>query len=332
MSTIFGTQWISDDNDASADQPASANAPRDGDLLDAYSQAVVSVVDSVSPAVITVQRNSAESRGGAGSGFIISHDGYALTNSHVVDGHTQVLAITREHDRVDAEVVGNDPATDLALMRLAATDVPQTEMGDSEALRVGQLVIAMGSPFGLQSTVSTGVVSALRRSMRARDGRLIENVVQHAAPINPGNSGGPLLDSQGRVVGINTAVIPIGQGIGFAVPSSTARWIVSEFLQHGAVRRRQLGITVTACSLPRQMIRELDLLVDVGVEIVEIQHHSAADRAGLQPGDIIVGISGRIVSSVDDVHRLLLALPRHLSLDAQVIRGGVLHSITISPT
>jgi S1-C subfamily serine protease len=325
------TQWISNPDNTTPDEPRreSPRSPGEAELLDAYSQAVVSVVESVSPAVISVQTNQGQGRGGAGSGFVIAREGLALTNSHVVDGQTRLLAVTADGDRVDAKVVGDDPATDLALLDLAAGDLPHTEVGDSDTLRVGQLVIAMGSPFGLHSTVSTGVVSALGRSMRARDGRLIENVVQHAAPINPGNSGGPLVDSRGRVVGINTAVIPLGQGIGFAVPSSTARWVVTDFLEHGRVRRRQLGITATLCPLPRQMVRELDLLTNRGVEIVEVQPSSASNKAGLRTGDIIVTINGRIILSVDDIHRLLMALPPDSPLHTEIIRDGVLLSIDI---
>jgi S1-C subfamily serine protease len=187
----------------------------DADLLDAYSRAVVHVVETVSPAVISVSGVRGE-RGGSGSGFLITPDGYALTNSHVVDGRPRLVAETADGDRVDAQVVGDDPATDLALLRLASNDLPYAPMGDSTTLRVGQLIIAMGSPLGLQTTVSTGVVSAVGRSMRGQDGRLIENVVQHSAPINPGNSGGPLVDSRGRVVGVNTAIVAWAQGLGFA--------------------------------------------------------------------------------------------------------------------
>ena len=231
-------------HESPSDQPLEGDPrraqPTDSELLDAYSQAVVNVVEAVAPAVISVTH--ARKRSGSGSGFILTPDGYAITNSHVVHGQQRMTAETEEGDRVDAEIVGDDPATDLALLRLSSTDLPFAALGDSELLRVGQLVIAMGSPLGLQSTVSTGVVSATGRSMRARDGRLIENIVQHAAPINPGNSGGPLVDSRGRVVGVNTAIIPFAQGLGFAIPSATVAWVMGELLAHGQVRRRQLGI------------------------------------------------------------------------------------------
>ena len=221
----------------------------DADLLDAYSQAVIRVVEAVSPAVIGLAAGEG-GRGGSGSGFLVTPDGYGLTNSHVVGDRAGLTATTADGDRLDAQVIGDDPATDLALVRLAARDLPFAPLGDSDALRVGQLLIAIGSPFGFQSTVSTGVVSALNRTMRGEEGRLIENIIQHSAPLNPGNSGGPLVDSRGRVVGINTAVIAMAQGLGFAVPANTARWVIGELLSHGRVRRLHLGITATWFPFP----------------------------------------------------------------------------------
>jgi S1-C subfamily serine protease len=305
----------SDQEPQSSQSPKRPN-PKDAELLDAYSQAVVSVVESVSPAVISV---SGQGRG-SGSGFLITPDGYAITNSHVVGGRSQLTAETDEGDRVPAEVVGDDPATDLALVRLASSDLPYAEIGDSEALRVGQLTIAMGSPLGLHSTVSTGVVSAIGRSLRGQDGRLIENIIQHTAPINPGNSGGPLVDSRGRVVGVNTAIIALAQGLGFAVPSATAQWVTTEILAHGRVRRRQLGIVATTRPLPRAVVREFDLLTDHAVQVVDVSSGSVADRSGIAAGDLIVAINDRIVASVDDVHRLLAQIPNSVPLNLTVIR------------
>jgi S1-C subfamily serine protease len=310
--------------------PVARPAVGDADLLDAYSQAVVNVVETVAPAVISVTGRNGNERGGSGSGFIVTPDGYALTNSHVAGDRTQLAAETAEGDKLRVEVVGDDPATDLAVLRLAANGLPHAQLGDSAALRVGQLVIAMGSPLGLQSTVSTGVVSALGRSMRGRDGRLIENVVQHAAPINPGNSGGPLVDSRGRVVGINTAIIAMAQGIGFAIPSNTAEWIVAEILTHGKVRRRQLGISASVVHLPRALVRELDLLADQAVEVQSVVPGSLAAQAGIQSGDIIVALADRLVSSIDDIHRLLMAVPADQGLELSVIRAGSLRTIHIA--
>lgn len=309
---------------------AGAAKPVAGDLdvLDAYSQAVIEVVDSVSPAVISV-RGAANTRGGAGSGFVITPDGFAVTNSHVVDGRSELLAETSEGDRIPARVIGDDPATDIALIRLVAADLPYARLGDSNALRVGQLVIAMGSPLGLQSTVSTGVVSALRRSMRAQDGRLIEDIIQHAAPINPGNSGGPLVDSRKRIVGVNTAIIAMAQGIGFAVPSNTAEWVTREILSHGQVRRRQLGISAGVVPLSRWQIRELDLLGATGVQIVQVAPNSLAQRVGLEPEDIIVALQDRVVETIDDLHRLLVLIPQGTPYDLTVIRDDSLKTVTV---
>lgn len=320
--TSIPFSWLSTDPSPS-DAPRQRATPRglpEGDLLDAYSQAVIRVVELVSPAVISVTGTGPEGRGGSGSGFVISPDGYAITNSHVVNGRSKLTAETAEGDRLSASVVGDDPSTDLALLRLAAQDLPVAEIGDSQSLRVGQLVIAMGSPLGLQSTVSTGVVSALGRTMRGGDGRLIENVIQHAAPINPGNSGGPLVDSRGRVVGVNTAIIAYTQGLGFAVPSQTARWVTTEFLTHGKVRRRQLGIVAGVANLSRAQIRELDLLTSQAVSVVEVTRGSPAEACGLEAGDLLVALNDRLIANPDDLHRLLSASPPSEDLTLTVVR------------
>src|SRR4029079_3756563 len=211
--------------------------------------------------------------------------------------------------------------TDLAIVRLAASGLPYAQLGDSDALRVGQLVIAMGSPFGFQSTVSTGVVGARGRSMRARDGRLIENIVQHAAPINPGNSGGPLVDSRGRIVGVNTAIIAMAQGLGFAIPSNTVEWVLQEIMTHGGVRRRQLGIVANVTRLPRAIVRELDLLADQGVEVREVAQRSVADLAGIRPDDVIIALRGQPATVIHTLHRLLMTLPADQGFELTVIRG-----------
>lgn len=303
--------------------------PNDINLLDAYSQAVIGVVDAVAPSVLSVTHG--DRKAGVGSGFLITADGFAITNSHVADGAARLAVETCDGDRVEAKVVGDDPATDIALMRLVARDLPYAELGDSNSLRVGQLAIAMGSPLGLSSTVSTGVVSALGRSMRGQDGRLIENIIQHAAPINPGNSGGPLLDSHGRVIGINTAIVAPAQALGFAVPSATAQWVVNELLTHGTVRRRQLGISATIVQIPRRLMRDLDLLGDHAVEVAGLAPDGPAANAGILPGDWIVGVQGRIVSTIDDIHRLLTELPLDEPLTIAVVREASQYEFEIRP-
>jgi S1-C subfamily serine protease len=306
-------------------------APADAELLDAYSQAVIGVAQRVGPAVIAVSGRSNREGEGVGSGFLITPDGFALTNSHVVHGREHLKATTEDGDALDAELVGDDPATDLALIRLAARELPHTELGDSEALQVGQLVIAVGNPFGFRSTVSTGVVSALGRAMRSQEGRLIENVVQHTAPLNPGNSGGPLVDSRGRVVGVNTAIIALAQGLGFAVPGNTARWVASEILAHGRIRRLTLGIRAAVVAVPRSLARELDLLSDQTVQVVEVLPDGPAAAAGLEPGDWIVSAAGRIVASTDDLHRVLSALPASGGVPIEVVRDERRIEVTVVP-
>jgi S1-C subfamily serine protease len=315
-------RWMSD---TSAGEPQDGSQVErreaaDAELLDAYSQAVIGVVQRVGPAVIAVAGRDSRDGRGVGSGFLITPDGFALTNSHVVHGRTRLRATTEDGDSLDADLIGDDPATDLALIRVAARELPHTELGDSEALQVGQLVIAVGNPFGFRSTVSTGVVSALGRSMRSQEGRLIENIVQHTAPLNPGNSGGPLVDSRGRVVGVNTATIAMAQGLGFSVPGNTARWVTSELLAHGRVRRLTLGIRATLAVVPRWLAREMDLLSDQAVEVVEVLPDSPAAAAGIQPGDWIVAAAGRIVSSTDDLHRVLAALTTAREVMIDVVR------------
>ncbi|HEX4132385.1 MAG TPA: trypsin-like peptidase domain-containing protein [Pirellulales bacterium] len=294
----------------------------DARLLDAYSQAVIHVVQAVSPAVVSVTGRKTDPGRGSGSGFIITPDGFAITNSHVVAGRTRLAATTSDGDEMDVEVIGDDPATDLALLRLAARDLPAAKLGDSRGLRVGQLVIAMGSPLGLHSTVSTGIVSALGRNMRGQDGRLIDSVVQHTAPINPGNSGGPLVDSRGSVVGVNTAIIAFAQGLGFAVPSETVQWVVTELLAHGRVRRRTLGISAGVRRLPPSTLRQWDLLSPEVVEVIEVAAGGAADRAGIRTGDLIVGINDRLVTNVDEIHRLLARMGNERSVETEIVRDG----------
>jgi S1-C subfamily serine protease len=322
---------------ASRDEPEgartkqNAEAQRDAELLDAYSQAVIGVVSRMGPAVISVTSHPSEGERGQGSGFLIAPDGFALTNSHVVRGRLRLQAITEEGDALEARLIGDDPSTDLALVRLAARDLPHATLGDSNGLQVGQLVIAMGNPFGFRSTVSTGVVSAVGRAMRSEQGRLIENVIQHTAPLNPGNSGGPLVDSRGRVVGINTAIIAMAQGLGFAVPATTAQWVVGELLTHGRVRRLSLGVTVTIAPIPRRLARELDLLTEQAVEIVEVIAGGPAENAGLAAGDWIVAAGGRIITGTDDLHRVLAGLKAEREVSLQIVRDERMMEVGVTP-
>ena len=292
---------------SSADLPVS-----DEELLDAYSRAVVGVVEKVGPAVVSIgTKRQMRPRGlgseGAGSGLIIAPDGYVLTNNHVVEDAVELEVALTDGNSYKAEIVGTDPMTDLAVIRAGANGLPTAELGNSKTLRAGQLVIAIGNPFGFQSTVSTGVISALGRSLRGQGGRLIENVIQTSVPLNPGNSGGPLVDSRGRVIGINTAMINMAQGISFAIPANTAKWVVSEILTRGRVRRAYLGLSAQVRPIARQAQRFYELPMATVVEVISVAPNGPAHRAGLREGDILIALNGQHVSNVDDLHRLLAA-------------------------
>lgn len=303
----------------------SEDAP-DVELLDAYSRAVITVVDALGPAVVGVSARVSAGKdhpgqGGAGSGVIIAPDGYILTNDHVVQGSDALAVTLRDGTSFEAALVGTDPATDLAVIRANGAGLPYGTLGDSASLKAGQLVIAIGNPLGFQSTVSTGVVSALGRALRSREGRLIENIIQHTAPLNPGSSGGPLVDSRGSVVGVNTAIIGMAQGIGFAVPANTARWVVSQLLTQGRVRRGFLGLAAQQLPLNRQLARYHHLPNSYVVEAVAVEKGGPAYRAGIREGDLLVAINGQTVESVDDIHRLLADWPIGRPLHLVFLRG-----------
>ena len=316
--------------------PALTPAAPDAEVLDAYSRAVIGVVERTGPAVVSISVGAA-GRGdeiepaGAGSGFVITPDGYVLTNCHVVQGAPRIDVTFVNGDRRKAALVGLDESTDLAVVCVSASGLPFVSLGESAGLRVGQLVIAAGNPYGFQSTVSSGVVSALGRSLRSRQGRLIENVIQHTAPLNPGNSGGPLLESHGRVVGINTAIIAMAQGIGFAVPADTARTVVSQLLTKGKVTRSYLGVVGLRRPLDRRFVRFYKLEKDHAVEIVSLDAAGPAAAAGLRRGDIVVGMGGRGVSSVDEIFHVLAEWPIGRPLPLSVLRGKGLLEITVVP-
>jgi len=304
----------------------------DQELLDAYSRAVVSVVDVVGPSVVSIGVN-ADRRGGEGrgSGFVISSDGHVLTNSHVVQGATGITVSLTDGRRFPASRLGDDPATDLALVRMDAPTLPTARLGHSAKLRVGQLVVAIGNPFGFQSTVSAGVVSAIGRSLRSTAGRLIDNIIQTDVALNPGNSGGPLVDSHGRVVGINTAVFAMAQGISFAVPIDTAMWVIPRLLAHGRVIRAYLGLGGQSRSVERRLARHLGLSGERAVEIVNVEANTPAAIAGLKTGDLIIAIDSRPIETVDDVHRILGPEAIGRRLEVMLARDGHRLETTIIP-
>jgi S1-C subfamily serine protease len=308
--------------------------PEDQALLDAYSRAVIDVVDRVGPAVVRLDVKAKDDRrnGGTGSGVIVAPDGLVLTNSHVVGGASGVNVTTVDGRSVTARVVGDDPDTDLALVRVdASVTLPAAKLGNSKLLKRGQLVIAIGNPLGFESTVTTGVVSALGRSLRARSGRLIDDVIQTDAALNPGNSGGPLVSSHGEVVGINTAVIMGAQGICFAVAANTANFALGELVRHGRVRRAYIGIAAQQFTLSRRRQLAAGLAQESAVMIATAEPGSPADHAGLRSGDIILALDGAAVTGADDLIRLLAGDKIGRTVEVATLRNGEQRRVSLVP-
>lgn len=317
-------------------------SPSEAEALDAYSRTVMRVVDRVGPSVVSLgvarraperlQRRGLSELRGAGSGVIIAPDGYVLTNSHVVHLASRIEAGLPDGRTAPAQIVGDDPYSDLAVIRLLDSSLPAAELGDSSRLRVGQLVVAVGNPLGFQTTVTAGVISALGRTLRAETGRLIENVIQTDAALNPGNSGGPLVDSRGLVIGINTAVIAGSQGICFAIPVNTAKWVTSQLIQTGRVRRAYLGISAQTTPLPRRFAVHHRIPTPTVARVIEVHQDTAASRAGIRPGDLVIRAGDRPVASLDD---LLLSLGTHPvggPLTLHIIRGEETLTVETYPT
>ncbi|HUZ18616.1 MAG TPA: trypsin-like peptidase domain-containing protein [Spirochaetia bacterium] len=310
-----------------------ASRPTDGELLDAYSQAVINVVEEIGPAVVAIGIKTGDGRyggEGAGSGVVFTPDGFILTNNHVVENAKSITVTLTDGRSFSADVIGRDPDTDLAVIRVAGTTLPSAVFGDSEKLRVGQLVIAIGNPLGFQNTVSTGVVSALGRSLRGERGRLIENVIQTDVSLNPGNSGGPLVDSRGRVIGINTAMIQHAQGLSFSVPINTGRYVVGEIVRNGRVERPHLGIMAQVRPIDRRLQRILKLRAASIVEVMEIEPRGPAHRGGLIPGDLIYSVDGEGVNSTDDLHRLLARRQSGGAFALGILRRGNRLTLSVS--
>merc|ERR1719378_1413398 len=291
--------------------------------FDAYSQTVVGVVQDIGDTVVSINVQGAGGPGtgdSAGSGVILSPDGYLLTNAHVVgDAHAVNLSLT-DGRSLRAAVRGRDVATDLALLHADQGGLPFAELGDSNELQVGQLVVAIGNPLGFASTVSAGVVSALGRSLRAKDGRMIEGIIQTDVALNPGNSGGPLVDSNAQVVGINTAIIQGAQALSFSVPSATANWVVAEIMEHGRVRRSYLGFTCQQVPINRAFQRDAGIVQSTVCQAIQVQHDSPAHRAGILPGDFLLEVDGTPVGSIDGIFRTLPLAGKQVTL--KLLRPG----------
>jgi len=304
-------------------------------LLDAYSRAVTGVVEKVGPAVVslrvTARRGGSGEQEGAGSGFVVAPDGYIVTNHHVVHGSSELRALFIDGSEYTARVVGADPATDVAVVRVQDGGLPVAEFGDSEKLRVGQLAIAIGNPLGFQNSVSAGVVSALGRNLRSQSGRLIENIIQTDVSLNPGNSGGPLADSAGRVIGVNTAMIRMAQGLCFAVPSATARWVVSEIITRGRVRRFLLGVVAQTRPVSRRLELALGLTAPSAVQVVQVVSGGAAEAGGVREGDLLLSADGVPLAGVDDLHRVLTRWESDRTMRLALLRNGATRDVDVVP-
>jgi S1-C subfamily serine protease len=298
----------------------------DDELLDAYSQAVIGAVETVGPAVVNVHRGDA----GAGSGVIFTPDGLVLTNHHVVDGAARVEVILPDGRGLRADVIGHDAATDLAVLRVDAT-VPWARFGDSRRLRVGQVAIAIGNPYGFQHSVTSGVISALGRSLRSRSGRLIDDIIQTDASLNPGNSGGPLVTTRGDVIGINTAMIRPAQGLCFAIGINTARFVASRLIRDGRIRRAYIGIAGQNVDVPRALARANQLAIASAVRVASIERNSPAARAGLEEGDIIYAIGDAAVAGIDDLHRILNEERINIPVEVALLRKGRRLTVPLTP-
>jgi len=320
--------------------PATGSAAADDLLLDAYSRAIMGAVERASPSVVNIEVHQAagrtrsgepRERRGGGSGFVFTPDGLILTNSHVVHDARRIEVTLADGRRMPASAIGDDPASDLAVVRVDEPGLTAAALGDSQQLRVGQLVVAIGNPYGFQSTVTAGVVSALGRSLRSYSGRLIDDVIQTDAALNPGNSGGPLVDSAGRVVGVNTATILPAQGICFAIGINTAKFVASRLLRDGRIRRSYIGVSAQTVPVHRRVVRFYDLAKESGALVLSVEENSPAKRAGLRDGDIIVALEGKPVAGVDDLHRVLTDVRVGVSCSLTVLRRTEKLEVKIVP-
>lgn len=332
--TIFEPELLS--TDYTNDIPATPNPPADDTLFDAYSRAVIEAADRISPSVVYIEvggeshnRRRSPEVSGSGSGFIFTPDGFILTNSHVVHRASKIQVALTDGRRLPAQLIGDDPHTDLAVIRISAPNLFPAQLGDSQSIRVGQLVIAIGNPYGFQYSVTAGVVSALGRSLRAQSGRLMDGVIQTDAALNPGNSGGPLVNSRGEVIGVNTAMIRPAQGICFATSINTAKFVAARLIRDGRVSRSYIGIAGQNVPLPRRIVRFYQLPVESGVLVISHEsdskqvasRHNPAQQSGLLAGDVIIAFDGQPIRGIDDLHKLLTDERIGVKTSIEVIRG-----------
>lgn len=311
--------------------PIHTTEPNDEALLDAYSQAVTTAAAKVSPSVVNIDVRQASKTGqagerfrevqGSGSGFVLTPDGFILTNSHVVHDASRIEVVLTDGRHYNAELIGDDPDTDLAVVRVSAPLLIPVSLGDSQRAKAGQLVIAIGNPYGFQCTITTGVISALGRSLRSTSGRLIDNLIQTDAALNPGNSGGPLITSRGDVIGVNTAVILPAQGICFAIAIDTAKFVASRLIRDGRIRRGYIGVAGQNIPLPRRVIRFHRIPNETGILVISVEPHSPAQRAGLQEGDVLLAYDGHPTPNIDALHKLLTEASVGIPSPLAILRG-----------
>jgi len=311
-------------------------APGSDEALDAYSRVVVGAAEQVSPSVVNIEvghrmKNGEQNLRGSGSGFVFTPDGFIMTNSHVVHGAGEISVTLPDGRQSGAQMIGDDPDTDLAVIRIVATNLAAALLGESTSLRVGQLVIAIGNPLGFQYSVTAGVVSAVGRSLRSESGRLIESVIQTDAALNPGNSGGPLVTSQGKVVGVNTAVITNAQGLCFAIAINTAKFVASNLIKYGRVRRSYIGVEGQDVQLDRRTVRGHDLSVERGVLVRSIMSGGPAGRSGMRAGDVIIGLDGVPIAGIDLLHKMLTEEKVGKTLVITVLRKSEKLMLAITP-
>ncbi len=336
LGRILGSQKAAVENGARRDGREDASVlsgPRadDAELLDAYSRTIIDVVGRVAPAVVSIQRSRRGRPMGQGSGVIIESDGLVLTNYHVAAGEGEISVGLTDGRDAPGEFLGGDADTDLALVKTSLADLPTATFGDSDALYVGQVAIAIGNPLGFETTVTAGVVSALRRTLRSTTARMIEDIIQTDAALNPGNSGGALLDSKGQLIGINTAIIAGAQGICFAVPINTAKWVVPEIRSHGRVVRGRVGLVGQTLRLPPMLAQRMNLSGSSIVRVMSVLPGGPSETAGIREGDLILGIDGKPVRTVDDIHRILVGDTIGRILEVQILRGDTILVRRIRP-